>query len=530
MSTTNIPDIPAGMGWPFVDATTGEFQSTVVKDWLSATIDAAVASSAPGLSAPTLPLAGEVDAYGESTTAGAGFETNLAAYTGLAVTNRGTSGQGVADELMRQGAIRPLLTLSGNSIPAGITPVTVTAINPSRGWRVSGSGSFAFTGTLNGVEGQLTHDLTTDGWTFTRSVAGDATAVPAATPFIRKASLTTPTRRVIFWGGRNNVTDGTMPTLAEMVSLVRDGQTTRAKEILVLGVVNGTSEGTGTANYDRIVAYNARLAQIFGDQFYDLRADFIARGLEIRGITPTGTDTTNIAADKPPASLMADSIHPNTDGYLAINYLVAEKLLALGWVDDVDLPDIPVPIAWTTYTSDSFNRANGSPGTTDAANGGTAQAWTAESQLGIVSNRLAATATLTANRFVRVNPGDVESAVELDWTEGTGLQIELGRVDANNRYTFQVATGGGTGIYKRVGGTNTPIATGSESSVTGDRLRFEAYYLPDGTTLRLRVKRNGNVIAQTDDASPLAGTNVGIGSQFSGSPWSVDNALIQTRV
>lgn len=38
----SIPDIPAGMGWPFVDADTGEFQSTAVKGWLSATIDGAV--------------------------------------------------------------------------------------------------------------------------------------------------------------------------------------------------------------------------------------------------------------------------------------------------------------------------------------------------------------------------------------------------------------------------------------------------------------------------------------------------------
>jgi hypothetical protein len=495
---------------------------------LSTTIVGIVESSSPGLSSATLPLATEGDVYGESTAAGAGFETNLAAYTGMAFTNRGVAGQGVADELMRSGAIRPLLTLSGNAIPAGTTAVSVTAINPDRGWRVSGSGSFAFTGTLNGIEGQLSHDLTTNTWTFTRSVAGSVVAVPAGTPFIRKASLTTPTRRQIFWGGRNNVTDGTMPTLAEMVALVGDGQSTRVKELLVLGVINGTSEGDGTANYDRIVAYNTRLSQIFGDLFYDLRVDFIARGLDIRGIEATPTDTANIAADKPPASLMADSIHPNADGYLAINYLVAEKLLALGWVDSIDLPDIPVAVEWDVYTSDSFNRADGAPGTSDAAAGGTAQAWTADSQLGIVSNRLAATATLTANRFVRVAPG-LEAAVEFDWTEGTGLQIELGRVDTNNRYTFAVATGGGNGIYKRVSGTNSPVNTGTESCAAGDHIRFEAYYLADETTLRLRVKRNGTTIAQYDDASPLVGTNVGIGSQFSGSPWSVDNAVIEVR-
>ena len=31
---SNFPALPAGMGWPFVDDDTGEFQSTAVKGWL----------------------------------------------------------------------------------------------------------------------------------------------------------------------------------------------------------------------------------------------------------------------------------------------------------------------------------------------------------------------------------------------------------------------------------------------------------------------------------------------------------------
>lgn len=36
---SNFPALPAGMGWPFVDADTGEFQSVAVKNWLELTND-----------------------------------------------------------------------------------------------------------------------------------------------------------------------------------------------------------------------------------------------------------------------------------------------------------------------------------------------------------------------------------------------------------------------------------------------------------------------------------------------------------
>lgn len=39
----SFPNIPAGMGWPFVDATTGEFQSTAVKNWLGEKIESQTA-------------------------------------------------------------------------------------------------------------------------------------------------------------------------------------------------------------------------------------------------------------------------------------------------------------------------------------------------------------------------------------------------------------------------------------------------------------------------------------------------------
>jgi hypothetical protein len=100
---------------------------------------------------------------------------------------------------------------------------------------------------------------------------------------------------------------------------------------VVISVTNGTSEGIGTANYSKIVAANAALSQIYGEFFYDLRADFIQNGLATAGITPTSDDLAAIALDRPPPSLMSDSIHPNTAGYGAQKVLFAAWLTSKGY-------------------------------------------------------------------------------------------------------------------------------------------------------------------------------------------------------
>lgn len=490
---------------------------------LNATIGQAIdAATSPAIA--VLPLAGQVDAYGESTTAGAGFETHLAAYTGLAVTNRGVSGQGVSDELLRSGAIRPRVTLMGDSLPGTTDPVPVTTIDPDRGWRQPpGSGSFGFEVLLKGVRCSLQHNLTSGAWTIQRLTAGAPVAVPPGTELVRPDDAITPTRRLIFWGGRNNATDGTMPAIAEMIAQAPAGQRTRVREYLILGVINGKNEPRGHARYAKIIATNARSAQIHGDLFFDVRRGFIDRGLAIRGIIPTTTDLANIANDCPPPSLMADDIHPNADGYLVINYLVAEKLLAIGWVDSISLP--PIPVNWVAATSDSFNRADtsaGTLGTTDAAAGGAALAWTADSQLQVLSNQVGA-ASLSTNRKATVNVGAADMAVQAKMAvtrDGCGLFARY--ADANNYYAIIVASTGGWGIYKRVAGTQTAIATGTGTVVDGDVLRLEV------RGSELRGYRNGVLATPiTTDASLTAGNLAGIRSAFNDAAWRLDDFLVE---
>lgn len=472
--------------------------------------------------------------YGDSLTESVGTnwpETTLASLSGLPVINLGKSGQGAADIITRQGGLSPQVTLAGGQIPAGTTPVTISTIDPSIGWRVNGSGTFGFTGTLADTPGQLVHDLVTDIWTFTRTTAGTAVTVPAASVFTRNEDLSYRNHLTILWAGRNNVSPNTLPMTRDLIELaITEGIRSHIKKYLVLGIINGQNEATGSSSHTLITSHNATLSTRYGLQFYDIRRDFIDDGLTIAGITPTTADTNAIAADTPPASLMSDTIHPNAAGYGVIARLVAEKIATLGWIPEVIEPTAPIQ----TLTSDSFDRANTSSGvlgTTDVAQGGTALAWTAEGQLQIISNRVGST-SLSAARRATVDVGVVDHHVKatLAITDG-GLITRW--TDGNNHYVARInSTNGAIAIDRRVGGAVTSLYESAAGAFqAGNTLGFsvKTKTVNGSTVAELKLYINEIELHTETDNNPITtGTRCGIRSAFSNTAYAIDNFVATT--
>lgn len=272
--------------------------------------------------------------FGDSLTQSSGTDwpSIVATLTGWTVVNRGIAGQGAADIILRQGGLQPRLTLATGEIPADLTPVAVTAVDPADGWRIGGTGSFGFGGYLAGVRGTLTHNLVDGSWSFTRTTAGTVTPVPAGTPFVGVETARNPISHLVLWAGRNNA--GTLPVVRDLIGLALErGIETQVRRFLIVGVTNGTNEGKAHATYAKIVEHNRLLHARYGKFFYDIRRDLIDRGLSIAGLTPTSGDLADIADDRIPGSLMADTLHPNAAGYGVVGQLIAEKVLELGWVD-----------------------------------------------------------------------------------------------------------------------------------------------------------------------------------------------------
>jgi len=463
-------------------------------------------------------------AAGDSLTASTGTNwpvLHFQPYTGMTTVNAGISGQAVADILFRVGAIKPRVTIAGNTIPASGT-VAVTSIDPSKGWRINGTGTFGFEATIAGVPGSLQHDLVANTWAFIRTTAGTAVTVPPNTLVERPIATRYPRHRLVVGAGRNNVLDGTLPVSARLMELLPTAQDTQVKEILVWGVINGTDEPTGHVRRAAIIEYNNRLKALYGENFYDIRRDFIDTGLTRAGIVATAGDTTNIANDCPPPSLMADAIHPNAAGYEVLARLLAEKVKALGWVNTITIPADPGIV----LTSDTFNRADtaaGSLGTTDAAFGGSALAWTSDSQVQILSNQLGAT-TLTSNRHATVDVAATDMHVSLKLaTFGDGCGVVARWADSSNYYYITVTATGTWGAYSRVAGVGTPILTGTGTIANGDTIGLSV----QGSTVS--IYRNGSLNGSITNTALTTGTRGGIRSAFNNAAWRADDFKVLTK-
>lgn len=274
--------------------------------------------------------------WGDSLTDSGGpdyYPTRAAEVLGVPFYQGGVSGQASADIALRQGGLQPAITLAGNQIPFS-GPVAVSKIEPAAGYRVSADGNYTFEGTLRGVPGTLTHDMRADTWTFTRTASGPAVSVPAGSRFTGADAAAHENDIQVLWAGRNNINPGVnlghaLRDTAAMVSFLKPYQ----KQFVVLSVTNGTGERrSSSANYQAIVNHNKTLKETYGARFYDLRRDFIDRGLAMAGITPTAEDLANISDDAPPPSLMNDGLHPTPAGYRVIGELVAAFITSKGWL------------------------------------------------------------------------------------------------------------------------------------------------------------------------------------------------------
>lgn len=263
--------------------------------------------------------------FGDSLTASVYGVSAVGSVLGISTVNRGSAGQGTTDIVMRQGGIQPLIKVVGDEIPPS-GAVAIVSIDPSDGYR---NAEFNFGGTLGGVPGSLQH-LADLSWQFVRTDAGDAVPIPDGARFLCAQAEEAHTHVLALWTGRNNIgstpsKDAIVRNTAGAVAYLKP----LVKNFVIISVTNGTTEGIGTSNYSTIIEINQALLDVYGESFYDLRSDFIQNGMARIGMSPTSDDLAAIANDRPPPSLMGDTIHPNQ----AFGY-VAQKLLFADWLTE----------------------------------------------------------------------------------------------------------------------------------------------------------------------------------------------------
>lgn len=306
-------------------------------------LDAAYALKGEGVAIPSDTFVSNGDSLTFS--AGTDWPTLVGTDLGITATNRGMSGWSSTDIAVRQGAVQPGLTVTGNTIPAS-GAVTVTAVTPGS-YRSDSTGTISWTGTLAGIYGTLVHNGTAGTWVFTRSAAGSATACPPATPFIDSSGDAYRSAIQSFFVGRNNFNPGTDPldVVKDTDLMVRRLLTDR---YLVLGMTTSGSEIAGTTNYKTIVKVAGWLAARHGSKFIDIRRELIDNAMKVMGLTYTNQDKTDVANDIIPTTLKIDTLHFTAAGYEFIGKVVAQRIRDLGYVPG-KLP-VVAPVAVTGLT------------------------------------------------------------------------------------------------------------------------------------------------------------------------------------
>ncbi|MCV7153933.1 hypothetical protein [Mycolicibacterium pyrenivorans] len=229
--------------------------------------------------------------------------------------NFGEPSQGSAEIAVRQGGLKPTVTLDRNEIPAGTTDSSlITTITPGDGWTQNrNAGTMKMKGTLSGVRGTLEHTIQSGEESFAfipDSPPEAAVPVPPQTPFVGNQGYRYRDCVQIIWAGTNNSRQDLAITrdIASMVSWIPE-----PKRYLIVGTISGTRNA---------------LAAAYGPRFVDLRSWLITEGLAAAGVAPTPDDTKAILANQMPPSLSGDGTHFTQAAYTAIGHHLASVIKA----------------------------------------------------------------------------------------------------------------------------------------------------------------------------------------------------------
>lgn len=228
-----------------------------------------------------------------------------AVLTGVTVFNRGTSGAPVDEINIRLGAKK--LYLSG-TIPAS-GPATLTTTQKVA-WYPGRTANIACT--IAGVTGTLAASNT--GLVFTR----DGTGTPVTLNGAELVSTwdTHSGDILIVFMGRNDINPGltgNYDTVADHVVAAYveavNYLTPHYKSFVVVGPVPETDETTGTANHNIVLDIGKRLKALYPANYASLHRYLVDDAMTDLGLSPTPADTTAIAGDTLPPSIMDDNTH-----------------------------------------------------------------------------------------------------------------------------------------------------------------------------------------------------------------------------
>jgi len=270
--------------------------------------------------------------WGSSTMAGMAAELeSLAAGHGWAYVDGGAGGQTAEQILARLGS-RPARMDTGQ-VPARGPVVLTTGSMSARS-----PAAFDAWGTLAGIPGHLSKDGGSQpGYTFLRTLPGDARELPAGTLFIPATEM--PVRIGInhLNIGKNNLSGrhGGSRDVARIVAWTgeaHDWLAASGARVLVWGHFPNTGTPRSSPVRKRILRVNEELRARYGNRYLDLHGLVTGNDVwELSGVRPTAEDRREQKLGNKPPGLSKDRAHLGAAGRRAVRIAVERRLADLGW-------------------------------------------------------------------------------------------------------------------------------------------------------------------------------------------------------
>lgn len=185
--------------------------------------------------------------------------------------------------------------------------------------------------TIAGVCGRISKEEDEQGsmtYFFTREEAGESVSVAEGSEIETWASTQFADYIYVVFMGENG---GWLENPQELISQQQAILSMQEKckgNYLVIGLPTGTKaerESLEKALYDA-----------YGEKFFNIREYMSTEALKDAGIKPTAEDTERMAEGRVPASLLADHIHFNAEGYRLLGNQVYEKMEELGYFEEME--------------------------------------------------------------------------------------------------------------------------------------------------------------------------------------------------
>ena len=253
----------------------------------------------------------------------------------IPVVNMGVGGENTDTIVGRNGAI-PFVISSDLIIPESTVPVEISfssqngdQVAPLRQDRDGLKGVNPVT--IDGIEGriEIKQDSPTSSdfsYSFRRSRRGESKGITKGTIIETDASnkyLDYIT--VIFIGQNGGYSD--FEDLIEQQMAIIQHQDRNNDKFIIVGLHTGTAESRA--------ALESAMEAEYGEHYINLREYMATKALSDAEIEPTADDERAMQQGSTPPSLLSDSVHFNAEGYTLIGDLIFEKMMELGFFDDV---------------------------------------------------------------------------------------------------------------------------------------------------------------------------------------------------